>query len=399
MRLQVIELIVTIKDRFMKKILVILFLGLSFLFPTEIWAIHDPLAVDNNKYGIHIIDENDLENAASLVNSSGGDWGYVTLVIREDDRNIEKWQKIMDKMAEFHLIPLLRLATLPDGNIWRKPRLEDVSSWADFLTSLIWPINNRYIILFNEPNHAKEWGNDVSPREYADFISSFSATLKARSPEFFILPAGFDASTSTSNLTMDEQKYWREMISYKPEILEAIDGWTSHSYPNPGFAGNVTDNGRGTLQTFKWEIQMLKSLGLNRNLPIFITETGWPHQEGINFNRNYLTAEQVAKYIETAANTVWKGNTIVAITPFLLNYQSLPFANFSWQMPASNNFYPQFDVYRSLPKMAGKPVREITITPTPNYVLGEATGRSQINAWQKILTLIVNLTQLVYNRK
>src|SRR4030042_1329311 len=82
---------------------------LIFIIPLNpVWSIYDPLTVPNNKYGIHIIDENDLENAAALVNSSGGDWGYVTLVITEQDRSSDKWTGIFDTMKNYHLIPLIR---------------------------------------------------------------------------------------------------------------------------------------------------------------------------------------------------------------------------------------------------------------------------------------------------
>ena len=39
---------------------------------------YNPLAVPNNRYGIHIVDTNDIPQLPALVNSSGGDWGYVT---------------------------------------------------------------------------------------------------------------------------------------------------------------------------------------------------------------------------------------------------------------------------------------------------------------------------------
>ena len=402
MRLQVLELIVTIKNPFMKIIVTILFFCVTLLLPAEIWAINDPLSVDNNKYGIHIIDENDLENAAFLVNSSGGDWGYVTIVIREDDRNNEKWQKIFDRMRQLHLIPLVRLATRMENAFWKKPKLEDVSSWTDFLSSLHWVTKNRYVIIFNEPNHAKEWGGSLAPVEYAQIISSFSATLKARSDDFFILPAGLDASAPNSSITMDERAFLNEMHAFDTDVFSYIDGWTSHSYPNPGFTGKVTAAGRGTLFTYKWEINLLKNLGVNKTLPIFITETGWPHQEGPYINYNYLQAENVADYLEDASKTVWNDKNITAITPFVLNYESFPFANFSWQMPASQNFYPQFDSYRSLPKIAGKPELTYTITPAPTVVhsvLGANIRSSSPSIFQLALNLIVYLQHLVYNRR
>ena len=80
----------------------------------------NPTDVPNNKYGIHIVEPNDIIEVSTLVNSSGGDWGYVTLVIQEDDRNKEKWQAIFNTMRRMHLIPIVRLATKIEADAWKK---------------------------------------------------------------------------------------------------------------------------------------------------------------------------------------------------------------------------------------------------------------------------------------
>jgi len=318
-------------------------------------AIYDPLSVPNNKYGIHIIDENDLNDAANLVNSTGGDWGYVTFVITENDRDLLKWQTIFDKLSNLHLIPIVRLATHLENNSWVKPNIKEAQIWADFLTNLYWVVKNRYIVLFNEPNHAKEWGGSVNPKEYADICEAFQKSLKEKSSDFFILPAGLDASAPNSNETMDEKDFLKEIIEYKNSVLENFDGWTSHSYPNPGFIGNVGQTGKGTLESFKWELSYLKLLGIVRSFPVFITETGWPHFEGIINDKRYLNSNLVALNFQKAMESVWNDSEIVAVTPFLLNYQSFPFANFSWRKINSNEYYSQYNSYQLFPKTEGKP--------------------------------------------
>ena len=92
-------------------------------FTSPIFATENPLETPNNKFGIHLAvpTDEDLEAAGQLANSSGGDWGYVTLVIQENDRNTEKWQGIFDRLRRLHLIPIIRLATGPQGDMWRKP--------------------------------------------------------------------------------------------------------------------------------------------------------------------------------------------------------------------------------------------------------------------------------------
>lgn len=339
----------------MKFFLSILTAFLFFSLTTPAFAIVSPADTPNNKYGIHIVDENDLDSAAKLVNSQGGDWGYVTMVIRDDDRNSEKWQRIFDSMRSLHLIPIIRLATHPKGDTWEAPKVDDARAWADFLDSLYWVNKNRYVIIFNEPNHAKEWGGSINPREYAQILTAFSWQLKKTSKDFFILPAGLDASAPNGGSTMDELDFLREMIFSDPQIFSYIDGWTSHSYPNPMFSGKTTDIGRGTLRTYLWEMEILKSFGQKDNLPVFITETGWAHEEGVTTNKSYYPASAIADFIKEASQDIWSDEKVVAVTPFILNYQSYPFANFSWQKPNENSFYPFFDTYKSLAKVSGKP--------------------------------------------
>ena len=339
----------------MKKFILFLIFLLILFNVKNSYAIYDPLTTPNNRFGIHVIDENDLQDAAKLVNSSGGDWGYVAIVIREDDRNIQKWQTIFEKFRELHLIPLVRLATRVENAAWIKPRKEDIGSWADFLNSLNWVIENRYIILFNETNHAKEWGNELAPSEYVAFVKEFSEKLKAKSADFFIIQAGLDASAPNSQDTMDETVYLEKMFETDKNWLNYIDGWSSHSYPNPGFVGNPSSIGRGTVKTYLWEKQILQNYGLTKQLPVFITETGWKHSMGRQIDRNLPSPQIAANNYITAFTSVWTDNQIVAVSPFLLNYQDYPFDHFSFKMLDTNQFYPAYEAINQISKNAGKP--------------------------------------------
>src|SRR3989344_3272047 len=181
----------------MKKLLFFLSLyTLYFILPTPVHAIVDPLSVPNNKFGIHIIQATPDESspAASLVNSTGGDWGYITVIIEDRDRNVGKWQEFFNDLRRRHLIPLVRIATHPEGNSWKKPTEGEENEWADFLNNLNWPVKNRYVIIFNEPNHAAEWGNSVDPKRYSETLDRFITALKNKNRDFFVLNGGLDAS-------------------------------------------------------------------------------------------------------------------------------------------------------------------------------------------------------------
>src|SRR3989344_5827361 len=203
-----------------------LLFSLKSIFPRNIEAINDPLNVSNNKFGIHILNDTDLEDADFLVNSSGGDWGYVTLVIRSDEWDHQRWQEVFDNMRRLHLIPIVRIATKMTEKGWEKPKFDEIEGWGSFLGELNWVVQNRYITLGNEPNHASEWGGEISPSEYAKYLKTFSEKLKGKSSDFFILNAGFDASSYNSKTTQSEEQFLRKMVEYNPNILTYIDGWS-----------------------------------------------------------------------------------------------------------------------------------------------------------------------------
>ncbi len=339
-------------------ILVLQFLAVNLLLPLKVSAIENPIARPNNFFGIHILDENDLDDAAKLINSSGGDWGYVTLVIRKDERDKDRWQKTFNTMRRLHLIPILRIATIQVNSHWQKPSVDEIDGWISFLNSLNWVIKNRYVIVGNEPNHAAEWGGEVNPEEYADYLFTFSERLKGTSGDFFILPAGFDASASTGPDTMSEDNYLRKMLIHNPNAFNYVDGWSSHSYPNPNFSGSEREKGRGTVATFEWELEILKSLGVKKDFSVFITETGWAHNREQSKVLSYKAPDTVGERLDYAFKNVWKNEKVVAVTPFVLNYKEPPFDIFSWKKKGGGfyNFY--FDVQKMV-KVAGRPIQVV----------------------------------------
>ena len=339
----------------MKKILLFLLLFL-FLLAKPIQAITDPKLVVNNRFGIHVLNLDDLKPAADLVNSKGGQWGYITLVIRQNDLDHNKWQTILDKCRDLKLIPIIRLATTPIEDYWAKPNLNQVNTWVNFLNNLNWVIQNRYIILFNEPNHAKEWGNNINPEEYAKIARKFHQALKQSSSDYFILPAGFDTAAPNSASTMTAIDYWSKMYQFDSEIFKLFDGWNSHSYPNPGFSGPINGSGFGSLQSYQAEVNYLSNFGLSKNIPIFITETGWVHKDGKILG---ASTENLAlsKFYKFAFQSIWIQPNLIAITPFILNFPQPPFDKFAWQKPNSNEFYPHYYTVKDLNKDAGTPIQ------------------------------------------
>ncbi|MDP3974529.1 MAG: hypothetical protein Q8P65_00895 [bacterium] len=336
---------------------------LLFLLPSLLIFTQNTFAFNsdlpNNKFGIHLAvpDKEDLIKAVELVNSSGGKWGYVTLVIQENDRDKKKWQAVFDQLRKLNLIPIIRLATQPQGSNWEAPSVDDIGGWIDFLQSLNWVVKDRYIVLFNEPNHATEWGGNIDPEGYAKISFEFAKQLKEKDKDYFIMLAGFDASAPSSYPNFeDEAVFINKIFIEKPELFSEnlITGLVSHSYPNPGFNGSPYNRGRGTISTYDWELSYLKSLGIQNDLPVFITETGWPRNK---FNNSFTVGENLSISYQNLWNL---DNRVRAVTPFILNYQTDPFLNFSWKIQNSSEYYDQFEIYKNINKVKGNPEQIIT---------------------------------------
>lgn len=309
------------------------------------------LFTPNNKVGIHLAvpNDDDIQRASDLTNATGGKWGYVTLVIQENDRSRDKWQQVFDKLREKKLIPIIRLATSPQGPVWKKPKGEDVKEWVSFLSSLNWVVKNRYVILFNEPNHGQEWGGAINPKEYTEVADIFSRELKKNNQDYFVMLAGLDAAApSAAPAYQDEAVYLQGIVNEKPDIFKNIDGLSSHSYPNPGFAGGPAERGRNTVNNYDWELGYLKSLGVQKDLPVFITETGW--------STTTKSPETVSDYLVSAYQNLWlPDDRVRAVTPFVLNYQAEPFLQFSWQKKDSTEMQPFYASVQALIKQEGQP--------------------------------------------
>lgn len=377
----------------MGKFTVLFWLVLMLLFPEPVRAITDPLSVPNNIFGIHILNESELKDAAALVNSSGGDWGYVTLVIQKGERDVDRWQRAFDLARQLHLIPIVRIASSQQNSHWEKPSVDEIDGWVSFLNSLNWVSKNRYVVVANEPNHAKEWGGEVNPGEYAHYLRLFSEKLKANSQDFFVLPAGLDFSANNTKDTIDATLFLKEAVGTEKDFFKYIDGWTSHSYPNPDFAGSEKASGRGTVKSFEWELEYLKTLGLGRQLPVFITETGWTHNGDGKLDGDIKT-DNIGSKLSFAFKNVWNDPKVVAVTPFVLNYQDPPFDVFSWQKP-DGSFYGFYSQIQGLAKTRGQPDRivsaRISATFRPLVILSGSEFY--------IAVIVTNLGQTILNEE
>ncbi|MBI2328000.1 hypothetical protein HYU92_06810 [Candidatus Curtissbacteria bacterium] len=335
----------------------LLFLGLvSLLLVSPVWAVSDPRSNPNNIVGINILSpEAEIEEAASLVNSNG-DWGWAVIVIKKSERNLDRWQGVFNLMARYHLIPIVRLATdFDDLGYWRRPSEEDVKDWADFLSKLYWPTKNRYVQIYNEVNRASEWGGKVDAFGYAVELNKTIDALRAKSSDFFILNAPLDLSLETAENALDAAVFLQTMENTSSGVFEKLDGWASHSYPNPGFSASPLASGRTGIDGFKWELNMISDYINNRDLPVFITETGWRRAN----KTGGLSEEQIAQNYKIAFEKIWSDARVMVVAPFVFDFPEALFNEFSFS--ANNDEKKYYDYYfavKDLAKVKGEPVRE-----------------------------------------
>lgn len=331
----------------MKKVFILIFLFL-FLLTDKAEAVYDPVSVPNNKVGIHILFPSELDKARELVNSNGGDWGYVTIPIQSGDKDMKKWQEFMDNCKKLHLIPLVRLATHGDyfeTTTWKKPQDDDIVDFANFLNSLDWPTKNRYIIVYNEVNRADEWQGEANPSEYARILSYAVTVFKSKNQDFFIISSGMDNASITGGGTYNQFDFFAFMNGEVPGIFNQIDGMSSHSYPNPGFSQPPNVLTPRSISSYQYELAEIANYS-NKKLPVFITESGW--------SQDIVSKENAGKYLVQAFNEVWNDPRVVAVTPFLLSAGGGPFQQFSFLSP-SNEKNEVFKELEKLPKTSGSP--------------------------------------------
>ncbi len=292
----------------------------------RVQAAENPLQHPNNPIGVHILFPDEIESASKLINSNGGEWGYVTIPIQIGDRDLERWQAFMDMCKKYKVVPLVRLASEPDPqntSVWRKPTDYDLVDFANFLSSLSWPTKNKYVILYNEVNRSDEWGGSPpSPAEYAEIVAYAHDVFKARDQSFYLILGGMDAAAPDDFVKHISGFTYLETLLKDPRIVKSIDGFSSHSYPNPAFSAYPSETKKVSVATYRFEYDLINK-NSDRQIPAFITETGW---SDLN-----LPQSVISKYYEQTINDIWNKDLdkIVAITPFLLNSAGGPFDHFS----------------------------------------------------------------------
>lgn len=297
------------------------------LFLVVAVAVVNPVLATTAKVGMHVLHPSDVREAVALLDAQNGDdsdpWYYITLPFSlKDAQNISQWQSFFDEAKDLRVIPIIRLVTEPKGDVWKIPTRADIVTELNALQSLQWPTSKKRIIIFNEVNHAKEWGGQIDPAAYARTLRFASQWAQSLDENFVVLPAAMDLAATGGNGTTDAFVYWNGVFAEDPEIMQYVDAWNSHSYPNPAFSAPPTARGKNSLRGYEYELAYLAEKGVE-DLPVYITETGW--------EENWLTSRRLSQWYRQAVEDIWLPDArVVAVTPFVFRGAPGPFDKFSF---------------------------------------------------------------------
>lgn len=295
----------------------------SLAFFTSFGQCVRPAKAQAEVLGIHLLYPSEIASAEKLLATKDGSTHYVTVPFTFDDLNHkDRWQAFFRDAHSARLKPLVRLTTRFEAGHWVIPDRYDVMKMTAFLSSLDWRSDELTIILFNEPNHANEWGGKVDPESYGKLADFAADWFKTETKKYVVLPAGMDLAAPNSIDTMEAFAFWKRAEAQSSGIFDKFDGWTSHSYPNPGFASNPWRTEKNSLRGYQHELTFLSGF-TKKKFAVYITETGWNH--------NTLSSREIQQYYQVAYKMIWNSDPrIKAVTPFLLQGGRGIFAPFSF---------------------------------------------------------------------
>jgi hypothetical protein len=282
-------------------------------------------AKEGSVLGVHILHPDELDKAKELVSPNAEDqtWNYVTIPFSLDDlEKKDQWQAFFDQAKNKRVIPLVRLVSRFENGSWQVPNRKQTTDQIKFLSKLEWPTDKKHIIVFNEVNHAPEWGGRIDPESYAKVLLFTAQWAHATDSNFVVLPAAMDLAAPNGSSTMEAFNYLDKMLAAEPDVFKHIDAWNSHSYPNPGFSSSPQRTTKNSLRGFEHELAYLKQKIGKDDYPVYITETGWV--------ANGSTRPWLESYYTYAMQHVWSHPQVVAVTPFVLQGDPGPFSGFAF---------------------------------------------------------------------
>ncbi len=303
-------------NKYLKSVLLV---GLGLMLSTT-----QAQARSSSRLGMHLLNIEELSLTSQIFDElyPQDQWKYVTIPFTYDDLEKQaQWRHFFQQAQQARIKPIIRLATRFEDGSWLRPERKMIVEQLNFLGKLSWPDQEKLVIVYNEVNHAAEWGGRVDPASYNDTLRFASSWAKAIDSDFKILPAGLDLAAPSGSQSLEAFAYLSQMYQLDSEIFSYLDYWNSHSYPNPGFSSSPTRTAKNSLRGFQHELAFLKNK-TDRDFQVLITETGWKVDTSLT--------PWLESYYTYALQHVWSDPRVVAVTPFLLKGAPGPFSQFSF---------------------------------------------------------------------
>ena len=246
----------------------------------------------NSKMGVHtrLTDEVEaakIKRTLEMVRQMGAPWivEYFPWAYLEPSPGFYDWTHadlVVDHANRQGLTVIARLGLVPD---WARPegtastylRPDRYDDFGRFVGAFVEHFQGRvaYIVIWNEPNLAQEWGfQPISPEDYARMTEITYRQAKEANPSVQVLVGALAPTLAPpgSEWGMDDLEYLRRLIAagagHHFDILAVHSyGWVypADAPPNPGIV-----NFRRT----ELVRQVMVEHGLG-DKPIIITEGGW----------------------------------------------------------------------------------------------------------------------------
>ena len=304
----------------------------------------EPEAPRNNPVGVNLvrwIEHPYVWAAAELVNSNGGDWGHVTILLVDEDRaDPDRLQRLFDQFYLHHLVPIVRIGTRFDEarQLWVRPQPSDPYLWREFFDRIRWPTTHHYLVIGNEPNLGREWGGAVDAADYARYVEKWLDVF-ADDRHYRVFNGALDASNDTSlPERMDEYEFIEAMRDASPTIFERLDGWASNPYHFRWWAEEL----RYSYRAYEAELA-----AIGREMPVIIVESAAGHVDD---------PRAVADYYEMAFRHWLADPRVVAATPLFWSPEADRFWMYGVNRDGSvHEPSPTYFRIKDLRKVAGSP--------------------------------------------
>lgn len=282
--------------------------------------------------------------ASDIANANGGSWGYVTILLTREDRDLPtatyELQQLLDRCFEAKLQPIVRVATAFDmeSGIWDRPTEDEPGRWRWLFEQVRWPNRLVWIIPANEPNLAREWGGAVDVLSYAHYLEQFLDTF-AGVDRFRVVNAPLNLSNPHQPPAMrDAFDFLSEHIDLTPDVFERLPAWASNSYRVDGFG----DGARFTHRGYEVELE-----AIGRDMPVIVSESGVLNRQN---------EDEVAQFFVQAYRDWQADRRVIAATPLFWD----PDSDDHWMFTLDQKGNIQTDsatyrALRSLPRVAGSP--------------------------------------------